>query len=263
MAKIPQSDPFDVLNNKIEKNELRNYLGLSQIGHSCHRYLQYYHYWAHNEHVSTRILRLFNVGHDAEPKMRRDLLTIGIMTHSDQLRVEGAGGHWKGHIDDIGNFIDSAENKFLVEYKTHNDKSFKELKKKKVKLAKPTHYGQMMEYMGKLDLPKALYMAINKNDSEYYFEWVHFDEEYYKDLVRKEVEIITSDVMLPRVGNDSPAWFECKMCDAAKVCFGRSEPNKNCRTCAFVDVFDEGKWVCSNSNSSYGKLPEEVQRTGC
>jgi hypothetical protein len=151
---------------------------------------------------------------------------------------------------------------FLAEFKTHNDKSFKELRKLKVKESKPVHYSQMQTYMGYLGLIYALYVAYNKNDSEYYFEIVYFDEEHFSDLKRKEAEVLMSETLLPRIGNNNSTWFECKLCSAKDVCFGKEVADKNCRTCKYVDVLPEGEWGCAYYNET-NVLTVEGQRAAC
>ena len=266
MAKIPQSDPLDTLNDKLELSQPRDYLGLSQVGHPCHRFLQYYHYWAFDEHHSAQLRRLFQVGHDAEDGMIEDLKKVGIIATDRQETITGVGGHWKGHTDGKGIDVEDPTDEFLIEFKTHNDKSFKEVKKLKVLKSKPVHYDQMQAYMGYLGHERGLYMALNKNTSQYYFEWIEFDEERFDDIKRKQAEIIMSDVLLPRVGNDSPTWFECKMCSASQECFGRREVKDNCRTCQYVDVLPDGEWACGfawKDKLLNVKLSTADQRVGC
>lgn len=252
------NDDLIILNDVTEESLPRPYLGLSQIGEKCHRKLQYDHYWAYTSKISARLQRLFQVGHDSEEIMINDLKKIGIHTSGEQDEIIATAGHWKGHIDGIGTYGDGYS--FLLEFKTHNDKSFKELTKKKVKEAKPTHYDQMTAYMSYLGFPKALYMAVNKNNSEYYLEWVDLDREHAKELKRKELEIITADTLLPRIGSGTPTWFECKLCNAKDVCFNRTPVNLNCRTCEHVDVLDEGAWSCSLKGE---QLTVEDQIKGC
>ena len=151
MALIPKrNDEKFILNDKMSELELpRQYLGLSGVGHPCHRKLQYDHYWGYMISHSARIERLFQVGHDAEPKLVAEMNKLGYNFHSDQLEIIGTGGHWKGHIDGI--FVEQKElidkdfssYEYLAEFKTHNDKSFKDVKKSKVKKGKPMHYDQM------------------------------------------------------------------------------------------------------------------------
>ena len=245
----------EVFNETEVVQDLRPYLGLSMIGNICSRYLQHYQYMTFKSKYNTRIQRLFEVGNAAEPLMVADLAKMGIEVTGDQTEVVGFSGHWKGHIDGIGN------GKFLMEFKTHNDKSFKDLDKKGVKESKPGHYDQMQSYMTYLDLPKALYMALNKNDSAYYFEWIDFDGDRVPELLRKEEDIVMTSVLLPRIGNNNRAWFECKFCDAAEVCFEDEPINKNCRSCHYVDVEEEGKWSCSYYDGA--NISNEGQKLAC
>jgi len=260
MALIPQNDDINhLLNNVIITEPLRPYLGLSQIGNGCHRFLQYYHYWCFQSSYSNRVKRLFGVGHSAEETMIADLKKVGINVTNQQQSIVATGGHWRGHTD--GSSIWGLR-EYLVEFKTHNDKSFKDLIKKKVKLSKPGHYGQCQSYMGYLKLKACIYMALNKNDSTYYIEIIEFDPEYFEDSKRKEGEIIMSDVLLPKIGTGTSTWFECKMCDARNVCHKGKDPLKSCRSCEFVDVLDEGKWACTKSLTEK-ILSVDEQRAAC
>ena len=243
----------ELLNDAVVNSNHRGHVGLSQIGHSCSRYLQFTHYWAFDVKYSERIKRLFNVGNMMEEVITKDLGKHGLNVDSEQLEITGFSGHFLGHID--GKIGDR-----LVEFKTHNDKSFKDLMKKKVKMSKPVHYSQMQSYMGYLELKESLYVAYNKNDSAYYFENVNFNEEHFNGLKEKEKTVILSEELLPRTGNNSSAWFECKWCDARDVCFNKKEPSKNCRTCNHVDVLADGEWECSIKNL---ELTESMQRDGC
>ena len=60
----------------------------------------------------------------------------------------------------------------LLEFKTSNDKGFKDLVNKGIATSKPGHYIQMQVYMHKLGLEWGLYMAVNKNDDGIYYEFV-------------------------------------------------------------------------------------------
>jgi ribosomal protein S27E len=105
-----------------------------------------------------------------------------------------------------------------------------------------------------------------KNDSTYYFEWVPFDAEHAADLKRKQVEVIASDVLLPRIGNNSAQWFECKWCDARHVCFGKKEPRLTCRTCTHVDILPDGVWQCGfewPGGKEHPSLSVEEQESAC
>ena len=238
------------LNDEIVIGDKRGYLGMSAIGHKCYRYLQFIHYGCITSTYTKRIERLFNDGHNAEHQMIEALASIGVHVTDEQKKVIGVTGHVHGHIDGNGSWFHDkyqlfSQDNFLVEFKTHNQKSFDELLKNELRKTKPLHYSQMTDYMGHQNQEKGLYVAKNKNTSEIHVRVIDFDEEHFDDLRRKEIEIVTAETLLPRIGNDSPKWFECKMCNALEVCFGRKGIEHDCRNCAHVDVMDKGKWYCN------------------
>lgn len=243
-------------------NELRGHIGLSMIGSECLRHLQYQHYWCSKQKITNRIMRLFNFGHMMEDYMISDLAKLGIYVTDQQRTISATGGHWKGHTD--GEAVCGGVN-VLVEFKTHNLKSFNDLKKKLVLESKPGHYAQMQAYMGYTGLTKALYMAYCKDNSEYYIEIIDFNHNYFVELQRKEAEVLFSEVMLPRIGNGNPSWFKCKFCDDKDVCFGKTEVVKSCRSCDHVDIHDDGRWACTNEDGegSMDDLSLNRQRTAC
>ena len=257
MVLIPKDDLVYNLNNKQISAKKRGHAGLSGIGASCHRKLQYDHYWAVDSFHSKRVGRIFETGHNAEDMMVRDLESEGYKIIEQQAEVVGVGGHWKGHIDGVAI---KARVMYLLELKTHNDKNFKNLKKKGVKAGFPSHYAQMQAYMGYKGLAHYLYVGYNKNDSEYFIEFGVFNPEFFQELKWKQVEILTSDDLLPRIGNNNQTWFECKMCDSRHVCFGKAEPSVNCRTCRNVDVVEGGQWLCT---LSWSNLSYDEQAVGC
>lgn len=253
---------MDAVNETPLKQENRHYNGLSTIGEKCLRRLQFNHYDCLDVSFSNRMIRLFGVGHTMEPKLRAELSKfLGMAFKGDQDEVIGFAGHWKGHIDGMGMFLKDSpywtfdDDWFLMEYKTHKASSFADVKKNGVKKSKPMHYGQMTSYMGYKKLGKCLYVAYNKDTSEIYLEWVLFDAGDFSDYKRKESEVVMADTLLPRIGNDSPMWFECKLCDAHGVCFGKTPIKKSCKNCEHVDILDDGIWSCTKGESIKGYVP--------
>ena len=235
----------------------RGYMGLSSIGGKCRREMQYTHYWAYKKIIPKQLKRIFDTGHMSEIFMSNDLRSEGFHIESAQSEVIGFAGHWKGH-DDGQASINSV--KILLEYKTHNDKSFKDLVKNGVKKSKPGHRHQVNSYMGYNNLELCLYMAYNKNDSHYCLRWLHFCEDTFAEDRRTEREIILATDILPRIGNNSRSWYECKMCDASKVCFGDKPIERSCRSCDKVDVEEDGVWSCGLTEL---KLGEDEQKLAC
>jgi len=146
-------------------SEERTYLGASILGDECERKLWYGFRWAFApERFSGRMLRLFQTGHREEARIIEDLRRIPGAEVRDldfetgaQWMVTFAGGHAGGHADGRMTGVPDAEAaEHLVEIKTHNDRSFKSLKKDGVEKAKPVHYAQMQIYMHGLGLTRAL-----------------------------------------------------------------------------------------------------------
>lgn len=161
-------------------------------------------------------------------------------------------GHFAGSSDGkvrfppgfiLDNGEPAPEGQGLGECKTHNDKSFKSLKKDGVAKSKPVHYTQMQVYMHYLGLPWALYCAVNKNDDELYFELVYYDRsvaERFVDFARKVIPLKYP----PRKLSENPSWFECKWCEFHEICHHGGRMEINCRSCAFAEPGQEGSWYC-------------------
>lgn len=252
IEKTPLQLAMECLNDEPNVSDKRGYLGMSAIGNPCHRALQFLHYGCVQVSHTSRVNRLFDDGHNAESQLKAELRKIGIDTYSEQLELIGITGHIQGHIDGLGKFFNDKfkciEGEFLVEYKTHNKDNFKSVKTKGVKASHPGHYDQVIMYMHHLNLTQTLYVAKCKDNSEIYLEIIDYDSEHFDTLQRRVIEVITADSLLPRIGNNNPTWFQCKLCDACDICFGREEPSKDCRNCQHVDVMDEGKWKCTLHN---------------
>lgn len=245
----------------------RPHLGASVIGHACERHLWLLFHWCWREAFGGRMLRLFNTGQRAEARFVDELRGIGCEVHDveadgQQFRVSAHGGHFGGSMDAALCGLPEAPKAWHVgEFKTHNDKSFKELGTKGVQAAKPMHFKQMQVYMGLTGMDRALYLAENKNTSELYAERVHFDVVEFERLMARAERVITAAEPPPRISAD-PAWFECKWCAFHPLCHAQQVPEVNCRTCAHSTpkMEGDGRWVCELNNQN---LPITIQRTGC
>jgi hypothetical protein len=247
----------------------RNHLGASLIGRECARELWYSFHWATLKKFDGRMLRLFNRGHLEEPRFVAMLLMIGcqvwqVDANGKQFRVTGHKGHFGGSMDGVVFDIpDLPGISILTEFKTHGDKSFTKLKADGVMAAKWEHFVQMQIYMGKNNLPWALYAAVNKNDDALHLELVQFDPAQYQRYLDRSAMIIDNQDPPPKI-NESPGWFKCKFCDYRNVCHGGEAPARNCRTCMWSRPIDGGEWVCESEDTTplYTLSPEK-QREGC
>lgn len=250
----------------------RGYLGASIIGNSCERYLWYVFRYACRPEFSGRMYRLFETGDYEEKRFVSDLRSIGCEVHDkdesgNQFEVTALGGHFSGHMDGCAVGIPEAPKTWhVLEFKTHNTKSFANLKKEGVKKAKPQHFGQMQAYMGLTGMTRALYLAKDKDTDELYSERVEFDKAFFDSLMDKAKRIIESTAPPERISTRQD-YYECGYCDAKKICWGSQEralpvPELNCRQCCHATAMMDGKarWVCEKHKRG---LSEADQKAIC
>jgi len=217
----------------------RPHWGVSMIGDPCDRKLWLSYRWALPIKTSGRVLRLFRRGQMEEETVVSDLESIGCVVTARQRRVKFSPVV-SGSIDGIITGVPGAEKtQHILEIKTHNDKSFQDLKKNGVQKSKPAHYVQMQGYMKGTRLDRALYVAVNKNDDEYYTERVNFDEKYADAYINRAMQI-TRENSLPAPLSTSPDWYLCKMCDYYEYCHGSEKAVEHCRTCENCFPTDDG-----------------------
>ena len=235
-----------IIEDRREMSQPRRYLGVSELGHECDRYLWYSFRLCFLEEFTSQQLRLFKRGHNEEPIIQADLRRAGVLCTvdpNDQPEVSCCNGHCLGHMDDIlKNVPDAPTTDHLGEYKTSNKANFTPLKKKGVKVCKPVHYAQMQVYMRLLKLTRALYIVVCKDNDERYYERVSLDINFADNLIARAYSIITTET--PPVRAHGPDWFSCKYCSAYGVCHFGEDPVKTCRTCEHVSLCDEGRWEC-------------------
>lgn len=246
----------------------RTYLGGSAIGMECKRALWYTFRFAGREQFDGRMLRLFQTGHLAEPRFVEDLRAIGCEVWEcdpatgKQFSYKDVSGHMAGNLDAVARHIPmGGKLPHLVEMKTHSSKSFKELKAKGVKAAKPQHYAQMTVYCGWAKLPRALYLACNKDTDELYTERLEFDQVEFEKLIAKAESIIFAAEPPAKLSED-PKFYLCNWCSHNSVCHGNRVPAVSCRTCVHATPERDGdaRWSCAKHRSD---IPIEVQRIGC
>lgn len=246
----------------------RNHLGASIIGAKCARKIWLGFRWATAVEWDARLLRLFDRGKLEEDRFVTWLKNAGAQVWQvdpatlKQYRFSGYKGHFCGEIDGVATHP-AIDGPFLLEFKTHNAKSFDELKAVGVDVAKWEHYVQMQIYMGVMNLKQAVYLAINKNTDAIYAETVPFDEGCYMGFVKRAQDIIDSPEPPPRISNN-PSWFECKWCEHYALCHQEGVPLVNCRTCAHSTPVENAQWQCeSDRTKAFPIIPIETIRTGC
>lgn len=225
-------------------------LGISQIGESCDRKIFYKFYWCSSPKISARIKRLFGRGTNEEPIVIKDLESIGVIVHSMQDVVFAGYGHIKGKIDGIAeNVPDAPKTPHLLEIKTMNNKNFgKFTEKNGVEKKFPEYYAQIQVYMYLKKLKRALFIGVNKNTDERYYERIPVNNNFAKELLNKAQDIIFSDFLPHKFES-----FKCRWCEYKEICMEGKPVEKNCRTCKFAAIHDEGQWQCAYPDNMIGK----------
>lgn len=247
-----------------KKQSHRPHLGASLIGHPCDRFLWLTFRWAKLPEFEGRMLRLFETGKREESRIYEELRGIGVELHTEengkQIDCRDESGHFGGSVDGVGKgFPEAAKTWAVLECKTHNAASFKDLKAKGVKEAKPRHYAQMQVYMGLMNLERAMYYAVCKDTDEVYGEWVHAAPEEFAQLQARATRIIGASEPPQRLSDD-PAHWQCKGCDFYTLCHQQRVAEANCRTCCHATPVAKGEWHCSNHNKT---LSVVEQGKGC
>lgn len=263
------SDDVDAFCVEHYEHGHRNHLGASELGEPCHRKLWYGFRWVKEEQFNGRMLRLFNVGHSAEPRFITYLRGIGFEVKEfsedgKQFRISGAMGHYGGSLDGMCKAPEryqlSSELVLLNEYKTNNTGSgFTAVEEKGVAKAKPKHYAQMSQYGYKYSLKYGLYMIENKNDSDITFKIVELDWNLGAQLEKKANDIIFSKEPPPRI-SENPALYDCKFCHLTDICHKGAQVEKNCRSCRNATPVDNAEWYCS---VGMGNIPQDFIKHGC
>lgn len=246
----------------------RNHLGASELGEECWRKLWYKFRWVKQERFDGRMLRLFNVGHQAEPRFISYLRGIGFEVKEfnndgKQFRITGANGHYGGSLDGMckapSHYEINEELPFLNEFKTNaTGKGYTDVDVIGVAKAKPKHFAQMSQYGYKLNLKYGIYLIENKNDSDITVKIVELDWNLGKQLEAKAENIINSKEPPPRI-SDNPSFFNCKYCNFASICHDSERPEKNCRSCRNSIPTQDASWTCS----LHGLIPPDFVPTGC
>lgn len=247
-----------------EERSERPYLGASITGDECDLKLWLGFRWAFEpEQFDGRKLRLFQTGHIEEDRLIEDLRAAGIEVYDRdpdtgrQWAVEAFDGHFRGHLDGIATGLPEAPvARHVLECKSHNEKSYKDLVSKGVEKAKPVHFSQMQVYMHLTGVPRALYLAVNKNTDEVYSERVAYDPVKASQLMAKAERIIRSDRPPGGLPKDN---YQCGFCPARGVCRDGLFARRNCRTCLNVSTVADG-WRCELQDRL---LTDQDQRVGC
>jgi CRISPR/Cas system-associated exonuclease Cas4 (RecB family) len=211
------------------------------------------------------MLRLFETGHLQESRIVNDLRRAGLAVwdkREDNSHFEFVhdSGHFITKLDGVVKDVpESEKTPHILEIKTHNKNSFSSLLKKNVQEAKPTHYAQVQISMALGGFTRALYVAVCKDDEQFYVERIKEDKKEQEKLLER-ISKLVSATLIPAGISDDGSSFGCKFCSMKMVCTRQVAPLRHCRTCTMCSPGAEGKWVCGLNSDT---LSVDIQRIGC
>jgi hypothetical protein len=245
----------------------RTYIGWSSIGGPCDRALWYQFRWAGAKPVEGRIARLFESGHLEEARVLKELRALGCKVwdrnaDGSQFGVSSIGGHFRGHLDAVAEGLPEApKTPHLVDVKTIKAKKFDELLKKGMKGMYPKYWAQAHGYMGHMNLERAMFIFVCKDDDRIHCERFPFEKAEFEKYEARAARIIKAAEPPLRIHED-PDYFECRFCDYRDVCHQGQVPQVNCRTCAHStpEMDGDGRWSCAKRECD---IAVEEKRSGC
>ncbi|WP_284777101.1 oxidoreductase [Agrobacterium sp. lyk4-40-TYG-31] len=227
MAPIPraQSSTVAAIYRAYEQtNEHYDSLGISVgvAATECDRALWFIFRWCSApEAVDGKKISIFRTGDMWEDRLVSDLEAIGCEVTGQQDRIRLVSGHVRGKIDGRAMGVPEApKTEHLCEFKSSNDKAFKDIVAKGCKVSKPLHFAQIQLGMHAFGLTRGLYLVVNKNTNERYAERIEYDLEYSFRLLARLDRIIAADEPPTRLCTKRDD-FRGLFCRQAAVCWGR------------------------------------------
>ena len=262
MSKLPSLIALKLkLDGEVETSLPRPYLGMSQLGGPCRRALWYYFRWCYTRTITQKQKRIFARGDLEEARIIKDLTAAGIHFYSPQGMLIGFAGHCRGHTDGkVSNVPGFGEEILVAEFKTAKASSFDKFVKKGCKVANRQYYCQSQTYMKHEKLTKTLFIVTNKDTEERYYEIIIFEPGLAEELDAISIDVISTDIPPPKIGG--PTWFECKWCDAYKVCHFNEPVIRNCRNCIRSVIKSEGVWGCTYFEKDLTLEEQAIDRKG-
>tara|TARA_B100000214_G_scaffold370383_1_gene344943 strand:+ start:7986 stop:8807 length:822 start_codon:yes stop_codon:yes gene_type:complete len=252
---------IDEAYEKDKREKSRRYIGASIIGNPCDAMIAFNLRGFPNDEPSARLKRIFKLGHILEDEVVKDLKKSGTyqvyevdgLTGKQHTYTE-MGGHVVCHTDGL---IEVDENVSILEIKSMNDASWSKFKKSGVKVSHPSYYGQCQMMMGLSSVPTTLFIAVNKNNSEYHAEIVEADVFEFSFIKERIERAISGNVT--KISVDETDW-RCRGCFKRSVCWEKVTPQPDCTFCVFAEATKNGEWHCHKHDTRARKVCSEYEQ---
>ena len=228
----------------------REYIGASNVGSECEAEIAFSHRGFPNNELPPRTEIIFELGHMLENLILKHLKKANrnVWEKDGNTGKQYRGTAFNNHI--IGNadgIIEVDSEAMLLEIKSMNDASFKKFKKHGAKISHQRYYAQiqLMLYLRPGDIPmrRAILVAYNKNNSEYWDECIEADHDYIMYLRAKIQRILDNEATKKSI--DETDWYCKSWCMKSDTCWHGVAPEKKCSTCKHAEANDHVRWRCS------------------
>jgi hypothetical protein len=249
----------------------RRHLGASLIGDPCDRFLWLNFHWMFKAEFEPRMLRLFQRGHREEDWLWAMLRACGWTildvdpATGKQWRVSAVEGHFGGSLDAVG-FPPAhygIQEWMLIECKTNksgeNGKKWLELEKQGMVENKPKHWAQSCVYGALKGIRWAVYFNVNKDDDRLHVEPLELQPAVAAQAIKRAEFVILAQTS-PAKLHPNTSFYECRYCDARKVCHEGAPTLRNCRSCHYSAPAANKQWYC---NGYQQMLTDDIIATGC
>ena len=212
----------DSILNSCKVAKKRDYMGASGLGEECDRKL-WYSYKKPKPVTSARLKRIFDMGNIIEDYLVRifrdaGLTVYDVMENGDQFGFKD--GDIAGHCDGVVVGLPESSKPHLLEFKSAKASSYKAFVKNGVKKENKKYYVQMQIYMNKLNLDRALFVMMNKDTQELYFERVEYDKVCAETFLLRGKEIAKEEEE-PERKYPKSTFYKCKWCDWNNECWNQ------------------------------------------
>jgi hypothetical protein len=265
---IDNNITIKLIENAIERNNKKNnrgYLGMSEIGHECWRYLWYNFRKVSQDQISASGLMAIEDGYRQEELTAERLRMVhGIKLKTTdeldhQIGFKYLGGHFSGHCDGmIEGIVEAPKTKHIWEHKSVNEKKFKELnslildigEKSALEAWDEIYYAQAQIYMLASNLDRHYLTVSTPGGRALTSCRTEIKKKIGESLLEKAHMIITSE-RPPAKLNENREYYICRWCRKKSICHDNEVPDVNCKTCAFSEPILEGtnaEWKCYKKN---------------
>lgn len=242
MPQLPQPECPTILNAKAvaeftQKEERRDYIGASLIGHPCARHIWYRYHGYPSEPFDAETLWRFADGHRTEALVIERLRQVpGVQIWNEgpdgkQLGFRALGGKFGGSVDGIiKGLVQAPKTPHVLEVKCVGEKGFAEFKKlvfeygekRALEQWNEGYYSQAQVYLKYFNLDRHYLVVALSGGRDMAACRTEFNPEYAERLVDKADRILQATSEPARV-SEKADYYICKWCPFKEICHGKKE----------------------------------------